>query len=439
MRALPQVLVLLSSVLVGTPALAQRICVVPFTGPGAPQVRNQIIASVCDTANCVAPAKATTANKPDWKKAKRESIAFFVSGVVAKKGKATTLTLQVMLKPGKPKLTKAYPLENGDLSPKNLAAANAALKEAFGVGVGGEEKTPEVEPRTTPLPKQTEPVATREPDRAKPSVEPARSTDDTLRDTPDTEVPMVEKKKERRQYVIAAELGADILSRSYGYVNPTTTNLRRYDTFFAMPTARIELFPIALATSGVLGGLGLEGQVSLATWLKSGRANTAEAYPTNTMRIDAGLLWRIMPSSSMGLAFYPIVGIRLHSFNVNAAADGTRLDGLPNLNYFGLRAGLGIDVPLANNAVVIFARFVAIPVFASGEVISAAFFKTGSNFGLEGKAGVGIRIVNHLQVRLAFDFTRYGMTFTTTPTDTYIAAGAVDQYLGGTASLRFEY
>ncbi len=437
MRALPQVLVLVSSVLIASPALAQRICVVPFTGPGGPPVRNQIIATVCDSADCVAPAKATTANKPDWKKAKRESIAYFVTGAVAKKGKATNLTLQVMLKPGKPKFSKVYPVENGELSAKNLANATAALKDAFGVVDSEGTKTPEVE-RTPPPKRESEPVATREPERAKPTPEPVKN-DDTLRDTPDTEVPLVEKKKERRQYFIAAELGADIASRSYSYVNATTSNLRKYDTFFAMPTARVEFFPLALATNGVLGGLGLEGQISLATWLKSARANTTEAFPTTTMRIDAGLLWRIMPSSSMDLAIYPIVGIRLHSFNVNAAADGTRLDGLPNLNYFGLRAGLGIDVPLANNAVVIFARFTVIPVFASGEVISAAYFKTGSNLGLDGKAGVGIRIVNHLQVRLAFDFTRYGMTFTTTPSDTYIASGAVDQYLGGTASLRFEY
>ena len=175
MRALSQVLVLVSSVLIASPALAQRICVVPFTGPGGPPVRNQIIAAVCDSADCVAPTKATTANKPDWKKAKRESIAYFVSGAVAKKGRATNLTLQVMLKPGKPKFSKVYPVENGELSAKNLANATAALKEAFGV-VGTEDKTPEVE-RTPPPKPQPEPVAAREPERAKPAAEPVKPDD----------------------------------------------------------------------------------------------------------------------------------------------------------------------------------------------------------------------------------------------------------------------
>jgi hypothetical protein len=96
-------------------------------------------------------------------------------------------------------------------------------------------------------------------------------------------------------------------------------------------------------------------------------------------------------------------------------------------------------VGVADDFIFLFGRFQAIPVFSSGEIISSAFFPRGSNFGLDGSAGIGIAFLKMLQLRLAFDFTRYGMTFTTEPTDAFVAQGATDQYLGGTATLRFTY
>jgi hypothetical protein len=427
------------SVLFAVPAAsAERICVVPFTGPGGPSVRNQLISTLCDAADCVAPAKAVTANKPDWKKAKQQSISYFVTGFIAKKGKASTLTLQVLQKSGgKPRFAKSFALENGELSTHTVAAATSALRDAFAAQTGdpAPDKPPAAERTSTPAPKPVEPVASKPPEGA---AEPAKPAEET-HPTGTSEGPPAEPPPTRRQPFIAAELGASPLSRSYSYVAATTSNLRKYDVFTTAAMARIELYPLALTSTGLIGGLGVEGQFSIATWIKSAVNNSPGSYPTAMMKLDAGLLWKIRPSSTFDLAFYPIVGIRLHRFTVNAAADGSRLDGLPNLNYFGVRAGLGIDVPLANNLLVIFARVVAIPVFSSGEVISAAYFKAGSNFGLEGNAGLGIRIVTHVSVRLAFDFTRYSLTFKTDSTDVHIAAGAVDQYLGGTASVRFEY
>ena len=77
--------------------------------------------------------------------------------------------------------------------------------------------------------------------------------------------------------------------------------------------------------------------------------------------------------------------------------------------------------------------------FSSGEIISAAYFPNGSNLGLDGSLGVGVALLKSLQIRAAFDFNRYGLTFKTEPTDAFVAQGAVDQYVGGTVSLRFQY
>ncbi len=429
-----------SLVLLAAPAWAQTtIVVVPFTGPSGPPVRNQIIAEICGAnAECVEPGKATSRNKPDWKKAKKEAVAYFVTGATSKKGKKTTLKLEVMFKPGKPKFSKVYPVDGGELSRKTLAAASASLKAALGLNQATAPiAAPVPEPEPVPAPKPVETT----PPKPEPALEASRPGS-TLQGEPVepevTEAAVPVNKPARRQYFFSVDLGADFLLRSFDYTNRTTSNLRKYDAFLALPTGKIELFPLAGA-GGIISGLGIEGGVSLATWLKSTRAGDTDGYPTSTMRIDAGLLWRIMPSSTSDLAFYPIVGIRLHNFTVGEF-NGARLSGLPNLSYFGVRAGLGIDLPVANKLLVFFARVVAIPVFSSGEIVSAAFFNGGgSNFGIEGNVGVGVRIVSHLYLRASFDYTRYTLSFKTTPSDTYVASGAVDQYVGGTATIRFEY
>ena len=50
---------LVLAALTATTAAAQRVSFPSFTGPGAAAVRNQLFASVCDTADCVSAAKTT--------------------------------------------------------------------------------------------------------------------------------------------------------------------------------------------------------------------------------------------------------------------------------------------------------------------------------------------------------------------------------------------
>lgn len=427
MRALLWVALLASA-----PALAQRIGVVPFGGPNGTVVRNQLISAVCDTADCVNTGKVTTANKPDWKKAKKEALQFFVTGTIVKKGKAQTLTLEVLSKPGAPKMKKTFPVAADGLAAKTLQSAIDALKGAFGSAQTPDPAPVEPSPavKTTP----TEPTKTG-------GTEPARVEPKKTDPAPDPEPePARPSTAARRIPFIAVEAGVDLLNRSFSYVQPVT-NLRRYGVpLFPLAMAKVEFYPLALSRQDLLGGLGLEASFSFAPWLRSRRESTMDdLYPTSTMRIDAGLAWRIMPVQSLNFSLIPLVGIRSHSFTVAPNAMGTRLDLLPNLSYLGLKAGLGFEVGVADDFFFIFGRFAVIPVFNSGEIISAAFFPNGSNLGLDGSLGVGVALLKSLQIRAAFDFNRYGLTFKTEPTDAFVAQGAVDQYVGGTVSLRFQY
>lgn len=446
-------LVLVGVALMAAEAAAQRLTILPFTGPASNASRNQLVTAICDTADCVPASRVTAGKKPDWKKMKKEAVAVLVQGTVSKRGKAMALDLAVLDRPGAPRAAKKLPLQaDGTLSARNLSAAIEVVRAGAGSGKKAEpEPEPEPEPKKAepppekkaepaPEPKK-EPAAEpkREPAEAKrePAAEPKREPREEPRPEP---APPASKK--RAAHFLILEVGADLTHRAFDYVNPVTTNLRRYELpFLAVPTVKAELYPLALVdASSALAGLGIEGGLGLAPWLKSKRPNTTDAFPTSLLRLDGGLKWTITPlRGAVSFSFAPAVGIRLHSFTVGAAADGTRLEGLPNLSYLGLRAGLGLELGLLDGLLAIFGRFSVLPVFSSGEIISPAFFLKGSNFGIEASAGVGVSPVPFLQVRASFEFTRYALAFQATSTDTYQAQGATDVYLGANVAARLMF
>lgn len=423
-------------------ALAQRVTVADFSGPGAAAVRNQLVGAVCDTADCVATGKTTTKGKPDWKKARKESVKFFIAGTVVKKGKHLSLDLQVLAKAGAPKARKRFPLEkNGTLAPKNLQGAMDLLVFAF----GKDEAAPAPEPATPPLePARPPPPAPKpggtaakspSPPPATKSVAPVEDPTVGRRDEP----PPPSKPRAGAPFLVI-DLGADVLNRRLTYSQVATANLRSYDlALFAQPAVSVQFYPLALGRDDALAGLGVEVGLGLAPWLQSRLASSPEAFPTSTLRVDGGLRFRLVPSQAFKLALVPYVGVRSQSFTVGALSDGRRLDGLPNLALLGLRAGLGVEVPVIGETLVLFGRFGVIPVFGAGEILSAAFFPNGSAFGLEANGGLGVGLTSFLQLRASFEFASYGLTFRTQATDPYVAAGATDRYLGGNASVRLQF
>ncbi len=420
-------------------ALAQRVTLTPFTGPSANATRNQLVGAVCDTADCVAAAKTTTKNKPDWKKAKKERVQFFVTGAVAKKGKNLSLDLQVLAKAGAPKARKSFPLEkNGTLAPKHLQGAMDLLVSAFGQA-DSEASTPPVEPTKPPPPgPKPSPTTPRQSDPPPPATPLAAREDPTV-DARNDQPPAPPAKRGAAPFLVI-DVGADVLNRRLGYSQVATANLRSYDlALFAQPALGVQFYPLALMRDDLLAGLGVELGVAFAPWLQSRLASTPEAFPTSTMRVDGGVRFRLVPSKSFPLAITPYVGVRTQSFTVGALADGRRLDGLPNIALVGLRAGVGLEVPVIGDRLVLFGRFGVIPVFGAGEILSSAFFPNGSAFGFEANGGVGVGLTSFLQVRASFEFASYGLSFSTQATDPYVAAGATDRYLGGNASLRFSF
>jgi hypothetical protein len=417
--------------LLATPAVAQKISVLDFSGSKASAVRQQLLTALCADAECISPEKVSTKGKVDWQKADRASVQAILVGHVDTKRRKRQLALEVLLPGGAQSRKRVFKLGPNGLSAAAVeqirgAVLGAALPETSTEEDADDEVPAEPPPRAKqPAPRPAQP----------PQVEPARArAEPSVVDAPQSRPAAT-----TRVPLLAVELFGDFLNKDFRYLG-LMSNLRQYALpLMPMLGGRLEVYPLSRLTQGVLAGLGLEASISVAPWLRSRIENTEVAYPTSTVRFDAGLAWRILPLRDSSLALVPLVGLRLHSFVVSPAADMTRLGELPNVDYVGLRVGLGFDIGLLENLLVLFAKFQVVPVFSSGEILSAAFFSRGSNFGLDGTVGVGITLFKYFQLRAAFQFTRYGLSFRTEPTDTLIAAGAVDQYLGGTVALRFQY
>lgn len=427
--------------LLASTAHAQRLSIADFKGPGASAARNQLVSALCDDADCVAASKTTTHGKPDWKKAKKEAVGLIIGGTVAKKGKARTLKLELFTKPGAATARRSFPLEkNGTLSATNTSAAAAFAQKALGAAAPKHETAPAPTFNAAPAPTTPPPSAAPAPTTTRLDPEPEPEPAPVVAPEP---APKPKKKRasaDDEEKFLAVELGVSMLYRDLDYTQAVTPNLRSYSiAHFPQLDARVEVYPLRLMRDDAVAGLGLDFGIGAAPYLSSQRPSVDAAFPTSTLRLTGGLRYRWMPFDGYRAAFIPMVGVNVRSFTLKAAADGTVLDGLPNVSYVGLRAGLGVELPIIGRTLGFFGRFCVIPAFSSGQLISSDFFADGSTLGLEGAAGLSVGLASFLSVRAAFEFERYGSTFKTEPTDTYVAAGATDGYLGGSIAARLEF
>jgi hypothetical protein len=437
------------AVLFAPHAFAQKIAIVTFTGPGANAVRNQVVAELCDRAECVAQTKVTSNGKVDWKKVKKEKVKFVLEGKVVARGKKKSAELLVLAKAGAGK-KKVWGLEDGALSDRTLTTAGEVLGGMLGLPA---KEPPEEKKQPTeekPAPEEPKPQKEEKAEAAKPAPEEKRPPKEDKQlvapapvpkpEEPPKEEPVTSKRFKRP--VIAVEVGLDVSSKGFSYANVTTPNLRSYRAPFIIgPNLKAELYPLALVQDGMIAGLGAEVGFFVAVGLKSRRNGTDVTYPTSISRLDLAVKFQIRPSSKSDAHVAPFIGYRAHSFSVAPGSDMTVLDGLPSISYSALKFGIGGELPFGDTGLLVFGKFAVLPVLSAPEILGPKYFATGSVLGVDGGLGLGFRLpfLPLLQLRLSFDFARYGLSFRSAATDMYVADGAVDQYLGGNFAVRFTY
>lgn len=415
-RSLPTLLPLLTALLALQAGAAPKVTLLKFTGPRGPQARTALAGVVCQRVQCVEPEFVTTRFVPDWKKAGPLSVGVMVTGVAARVASSVELTVQV-IKDGQDAGTQKFELPKEGLSEAALASlADSVLAAA---GLAPERPAQEAPTKVAPEPVATEPTPAAPAAVVQPALEAPASSP-------------------AGRYAFAGELGVNAANRSFDYLGARVPELRRYSLpVVALVNARLEWFPF-VSSGGALQGLGLELAGNVAPWIRSAPPNSTDSLPTFTSRTDAALQWRLVPAR--GVAITPLLGLRFHTFTVMGATEGgQQIDGLPNLAYFAVRAGLGTDVRFAGDRLVVFARVAALPLLSAGEILSPAYFPRGWAVGVEATGGLGVKIVDGVEVRLSADWTRYMFWFDTNlATSAFYARGAFDQYLGGTALVRFE-
>lgn len=408
----PRRLALLAALLAMQAGAAPRVTLLKFTGPRGPQARAALAAVVCQQLECVEPEQVTTRFLPDWQKAAAQSVEVLVSGVATRTSGSVELTVQ-LLKANEVAGSEKVELPKEGLSQANLELLTERISTAAGVV---KQQPPPVEVVKAPEPKP-EPA---------PPPEVARAP-----------TPAPTPAPPGAQYAFAGELGVNAANRSFDYLGARVPELRRYSLpVVALINARLEWFPL-VGRADALRGLGLEVAGNVAPWIRSAPPDTTNSLPTFTSRTDAAVQWRLSPAR--GLTVTPLLGLRFHTFTVMGTTDdGQQIDGLPNLAYLAVRAGVGAELRFAERFVG-FVRVAGLPLISAGEILSPAYFPSGGAVGVEASGGVGMRIVSGVEVRLSFDWTRYMFWFNTNlATSRFYAQGAFDQYLGGTAVVRFE-
>lgn len=431
---------LLAMVVIAGEASAQRISVSEFSGRGGDRVRAQVAAALCGPDECVPAGRVMTGGKLDRRLAVDAGVQAFIAGRVGKRGRRSVLDLEVIVPKGGASSRRTLALGRGGLlSAASLEAVRAlakapTVKEVVGRSTEGGDPPPDARP-VDARPVDARPVAR---DGAPEAVLDLRAAS-----------PPVEATKPKAVF-FAVELGSYVLNRQLDYTNVALSGadvapLRSYSlAVFSLPMVRFEVYPLAASKSEALAGLGAEGSFALNPILSSSTSTGAERFPTMAMVAEAALRWRLEASPSYPLVITPLLGFRIQSFTVTTPATES-LKLMPDFAYVSLRAGLGLDVPIVKDGLlVLIGRISALPVFSSGEIISSTYFKNGSTLGFEGGVGLRLRIISGLFVAAGFEFAQYQLTFTPRAGDRYLAAAAglavtaTDRYLGGSLTLRLE-
>ena len=140
---------------------------------------------------------------------------------------------------------------------------------------------------------------------------------------------------------------------------------------------------------------------------------------------DVGLRGRIRTGSAKA----PLIGLMAGAGGVIFATTNVPANlqgGVPDVNLVFFRASLDLRIPIDRAFIVLGGGYKR----PFGENAVYSRFKGATTNGIDVLAGVGVRVVNGLDVRLMANYDRFFSSFTPKVGDAYVAGGALDQYLG---------
>ena len=227
-------------------------------------------------------------------------------------------------------------------------------------------------------------------------------------------------------------VGLVLGSRHFAYHDAVGTNLRPYDVDGA-PMVAIAVLLSPFAETPVLRDFGFYGDYESAVALQSATSGSSPVG-TTWSRYDIGGRARVRLSNGprpvmLGAA----VGYGLELFRFT---DATTIDPqLPSVSYGFIRGLLDVRVPIG--PVALSAAIGYLHVVANGDV--GLRVRGTRNAGVEATVGAAVPFAHAFEARLSGTYTRFFYSFDPVPGDTYVAGGALDQFLTGKLALAWMY
>jgi hypothetical protein len=239
---------------------------------------------------------------------------------------------------------------------------------------------------------------------------------------------------DRHHALFTIMLGGEGRGRHFSYKDPFSDNLRSYDLGLAPSLyAGLKLFPLAKSDVPVLKDLGITGHYLRAVAVNS-ELSSGQKLDTTWQRFQVGLRYRIHTSKEPRSTMIGIdASYGKWDFTFAEIANVTQE--LPSIKYSYLRLGADVQIPVSILDFIVGAAYMPVLSFAP----LADRFPNASVGGLDLHAGIAIDITGGLFVQALAQYTRFFYKMNPEVGDTFIAGGALDEYLGGQLALGYAY
>jgi hypothetical protein len=234
------------------------------------------------------------------------------------------------------------------------------------------------------------------------------------------------------------KLGIEGAHREFAYNQPITANLRDYSVGLA-PLALLELeaYPFANTRVAVLKSIGWYATYARAFGVQSSFRTVSSG--TDVRVNNAWSTWQVGLHSRFRLANRLAIGPQLtygfsnYRFEFADIADQRAFE-VPDVRYSFLRYGAEVRFPVSVLDVAAGLGYRAI--FSGGRVTND-YFPNSHTGGVDGHVTLGLSLSKSFALDGTVRYVRYFYDMQPEVSDTYVAGGALDQYL--TASLSFVY
>jgi hypothetical protein len=236
---------------------------------------------------------------------------------------------------------------------------------------------------------------------------------------------------------LVVKVGMEGAHRNFAYNQPITANLRDYSLGMApLAVVEVEAYPFGNTGIPVLSNLGWYASYERAFGVQSSfRTVTAES----DVRVNnvwstwqVGLHSRFRVNKWLGIGPQFTYGFSAYRFEFSDVADQRAFE-VPDVRYNFLRYGLEGRMPIT--------RFLDLSAglgyrsLMSGGRVASQYFPNSRTGAVDGYATVGVPISDTFGIDGTVRYVRYFYDLRPEVGDTYVAGGALDQYLMASVNL----